>query len=114
MKSPSRRTLLRWIGALAPAIGVAAAWEEAGQTAPAPDALDANQRNAAVFGLGAWLARNGITSEALVRQHGEAFRATGDLRASFDQDPLVEVDGFLLPVGFCRHCLAAYRDGGLT
>jgi len=112
MKSPSRRTLLRWIGTLVPALGVAAAWESSEPFGPALlEILGANQREAA-RGLGAWILRQGVTPASLDALDGGRGKATADIQDAFDKDSLIPVDGFLLPAGFCRYCVAAYQHYG--
>jgi hypothetical protein len=105
---PSRRVLLGWIGTLAPALGAVAAWPELGERSATPLEFLAASQKAAALKLGQWLAANGVTPETLA--HGqETLRPVGDIRESFANDPLITVDGFLLPAGFCRYCLDAYR-----
>ena len=109
MSSPSRRTLLRWIGVLTPLFGAVAAWNTTGESAGIlPEMADGAHRQAAL-GLGGWLDRQGITHAALDQIEGGT-QMTSDIRASFDKDPLINVDGFLLPVGFCRYCLTLHRS----
>ena len=105
---PSRRALLGWIGTLAPAFGAVAAWPELGRSAATPFELLAARQKIAALKLGEWLTRKGVTADVLGRSGGLAV-PTGDIRESFANDPLITVDGFLLPAGFCRYCLDAYR-----
>ena len=108
MMTPSRRALLGWIGTLAPALGAVAAWPELGDNAATPfEFLAASQKTAALK-LGQWLTKKGFTPERLAGGDGSV-RPVGDIRESFANDPLITVDGFLLPAGFCRYCLDAYR-----
>lgn len=108
MMTPSRRALLGWIGTLAPALGAAAVWPELGEHAATPfEFLAASQKTAALK-LGQWLTKKGITAERLAQGEGSV-RPVGDIRESFAKDPLITVEGFLLPAGFCRYCLDAYR-----
>jgi hypothetical protein len=109
MTTPSRRVLLGWIGTLAPALGAVAAWPELdGQTETPFEFLAASQKTAALK-LGQWLTEKGITPEDLDTVEGSS-APTGDIRKSFATDQLITVDGFLLPAGFCRFCLDAYRN----
>ena len=108
MMTPSRRALLGWIGTLAPALGAVAAWPELGEPAATPFEFLAASEKAAALKLGQWLTKNGITADMLVGSQ-EPVAPVGDIRESFAKDPLITVDGFLLPAGFCRYCLDAYR-----
>ncbi len=54
----------------------------------------------------AWLIQNRISTETLDRLVPSQV-ATPDLRAAFGNDEVVSVGGILLPVSFCRYCLAA-------
>ena len=108
MMTPSRRVLLGWIGTLIPALSGETAWAGPAESAPTPvEFLAASQRTAAI-GLGEWLTRKGITPAALGEDQKGATPAR-DIRESFAKDSLITVDGFLLPLGFCRYCLDAYR-----
>jgi hypothetical protein len=107
MMSPSRRVLLGWIGTLAPALGAVAAWPELDERTPTPFEFLAASQKAAALKLGQWLTRKGITTDALDGVEGSV-APTHDIRESFAKDPLITVDGFLLPAGFCRYCLDAY------
>jgi hypothetical protein len=108
MMTPSRRVLLGWVGTLIPALGAEAAWPGPAESAPTPFEFLAASQRAAAIGLGEWLTRKGITAAALGEDQKGAM-PTRSIRESFAKDSLVTVDGFLLPLGFCRYCLDAYR-----
>ena len=107
MSSPSRRTLLWWIGTLTPGAVTVASSTTGGRLLLPNSEKDPVEQPEAILGIGAWLHDLGVTGAVQVGQ--EDLAISDDMRLSFANDPLIEVDGFLLPAGFCNYCVAMYR-----
>jgi hypothetical protein len=106
VNSPSRRTLLHWLGLLSPLLAADLAMGVSGKASAHPWQQMDPGRRAAIAGLADWLSRQGVTLGSLARLDGATGSGTEDLCKSFSADPLISVDGFMLPTGFCRYCLA--------
>src|SRR5262249_55504699 len=109
--TPSRRLLLSFVGSLVPLPVLARlpfrlrGGDTGGAVPPRQSAIR----------IGSWLAKQGWTEERLDAVDGGSGGVGSDLVTSFRQHKLIMVDGFMIPVGFCRYCLMAYRvDGGAT
>ena len=55
-----------------------------------------------VMAIGGWIVEN-EDIDAWIADHGD-IRPTPDIRASFRTDPLVDMAGVSLPLGFCLFC----------
>ena len=96
----SRRSALRAIAAL---VSVLAIFPWRGKPALVPPSLD--RPDDSVAAVNAWLVEHRITLKKLAQIDGGLGKATLDIKASFNDDPVVNAGGLLLPTGFCRYCL---------
>jgi hypothetical protein len=106
---PSRRTLISWAGSLIPALATGVAELSPGAAAAYPPLRDAYPTSATLL-VGAWLSQEGVMENNLAQIGNQEDHSSPDIKESFRQHNLVEVSGFFLPAGFCRHCLAVYRS----
>jgi hypothetical protein len=96
----SRRSALRAIAAF---VSVFAIFGRRGKPTLVPPSLEHPEESVAA--VNAWLVQHGITLKKLAQADGGLGRATLDMKASFNDDPVVNAGGLLLPTGFCRYCL---------
>jgi len=96
----SRRSALQAIAAFVSAFAVFA---RRGKPVLVPPSLERPEDSVAA--VNAWLVQHGITPERLTQADGGQGKATLDLKASFEADPVINAGGLLLPTGFCRYCL---------
>jgi hypothetical protein len=96
----SRRSALRAIAAFVSAFAI---FGRRGKPALIPLSLERPEES--VTAVNAWLVQHGITLEKLAQLDGGLGKATLDMKASFNDDPVVNAGGLLLPTGFCRYCL---------
>jgi hypothetical protein len=96
----SRRSALRAIPAVLSAFAVL---RRRGSPVVAPPWLDRPQES--VVAVNVWLVQHGITAEKLAQADSGLGKPTVDIESSFNDDPVVNAGGLLLPTGFCRYCL---------
>lgn len=101
MSKMSRRELIGRSGALASALAVSLSGAGRADAAIARALSTSSPAREDAIAIGAWIEQNGV-------ELGEG-KATADIRAAFATDPLVAVEGVLLPLGFCLQCQNEYR-----
>jgi hypothetical protein len=102
----SRRSLMRIVGMLLPSLAIL----PYSRHKALKQLIRPNLGEDSEFVIRNWLNYHGVTSEKLDITDSRRARSTGDLRRSFQDDPLISVGGLLLPTGFCRYCLARRSD----
>ena len=109
MTLPTRRALLQLLATLPPGMML----EPNGGPTPAAaqilHTIEKEHREAALA-IGEWLWENGVNAQTLKSARPGRNVPVRDIRASFRDDALIDVDGVLLPSGFCRFCLELFQE----